>query len=802
MRVTAAILRFLLAVLALLLLAGLAGYFILRSSLPVTGGNIEVPRLQQELTITRDSYGVPHIQAASLHDAYFGLGFVHAQDRLWQMEFQRRVGSGRLAEAVGEPGLATDRFIRTLGVRQAAEAAVGSLDPSGLAALQAYADGVNAYLNTRRGLLPPEFLLLGIEPEPWTPADTVSWAKMMAWDMAGNQSRELQAALLQARLGDAALADLYPAPARAWTPTIPGSWTPEDPVEPDGFDDLPGIIGSFDLAGLIAALPAPLPEGSGSNAWVVSGDHTASGMPLLANDPHLGLNTPSLFYLVRMSAPGLEVVGGSLPGTPAVLLGRNENIAWGFTNTGTDVQDIFIERTMEAGDTGAYETPDGFEDFTIRNEVIKVKGREDVLLRVRETRHGPVISDLAGDAGRVVDIMGADGNTYVLALSWTALDPVDRTAQAAVQLNLARNWDEFNEALEDFHNPQQNIMYADIQGNIGLVVPGRVPIRAGGTGLLPAPGWTGEFDWTGWVPYDELPRVLNPEGGMLVQANQPPVPDDYPHHISSSWADPYRTDRILELLAQTGNHTPATFARMQLDQKSLMALDFLPWFLSTRPETAGAASAQSLLLNWDGTMSPDAAQPLIMATWLRELQTGLLRQPLGPELFGSYAGKRAPFLERVLNGENVHPWCAGEGCAAERSAALTRAVDWLQEQLGSDMRQWRWDSLHVARQDHQVMGGTKLARLFNLSVPTGGDAYTVSAASFSDFGSPYDQTHGAAFRSISDLSGPHGTMVQSTGQSGIALSPHYRDQQQLWLDNQGLPMHSDTQGGTLVLRPR
>lgn len=842
MRALGIISRILLAILALALLAAVSGYVVLRSSLPRTSGTIVVPQLAAELRITRDEHGVPHIVAQSLEDAYFGLGFVHAQDRLWQMEFQRRVAAGRLAEVVGAAAVPTDRFIRTLGVYRAAEAAMAWLDPTTIDALQAYANGVNAFLATRSGVLPPEFILFGHEPEPWQPADTIAWAKMMAWDLAGNWDQELLRAELATILTFEQYASLWPAWHEPAPVTIEGSWAdiapagvggpgggfaedpeegeaepdielpgsgedqpeqvPGEPDETDEFapvdpDGLAGALGAFDLGAIAAAFLPRLPPGSGSNAWAISGEHTASGLPLLANDPHLGLQAPSLFYLVHVTAPGLNVIGGSLPGSPAVLLGRNERIAWGLTNTGTDVQDIYIERTVppvSAQGVGQYLTEEGYVSFQQRTETIRVSGGSDISIVIRETRHGPVISDLTGAADRVADSLGEDGETYVLALRWSALDPDDRTVQAVLNLNRATDWDQFLAALEDFHNPQQNVMYADVDGNIGFVSPGRVPVRTARDGGEIVPGWTGEFSWNGYVPFDELPRILNPASGVIVNANQQVPPDDYPHFITAEWTLPYRANRILELLGRLPMHSVATASRIQGDQVSLMARDLLPHLRAVAPEGPLQARAHALLLDWDGAMSRDAAAPLIVAAWQRELQAILLHDTLG-ERFGDYAGHRPAFIINAMNGAGG--WCdlaaptVADACGEVARTAFVNAVAWLTQRLGPDPDAWRWGDLHVVDQQHAVLGQTPLAPLANLSIASGGDAFTVNAASFRmfDADAPFSQHRGAAYRAVMDLGDADaGLFVHSTGQSGNPLSPHYRDLQEAWRDNEPLPM--------------
>lgn len=766
----------------------------LRTSLPRTEGTVVVRRLGATAEIIRDAHGVPHIHADSREDAFFALGFAHAQDRLWQMEFQRRLGAGRLAEVLGEEALPTDRFMRTLGVQRVAEATTERLDARTRGILEAYADGVNAFLEQRRGLLPPEFLLLGFEPEPWRPADTVAWSKMMAYDLSRNWTDELLRARLARVLHPDRVAELWPA-------------YPED--APVTLPDYAALYERLPLEETWRAAVQPLSAEAGSNAWALSGDRTRSGAPLLANDPHLGLQLPSLWYLAHLRAPGLDVIGATLPGTPTVLLGRNEHLAWGFTNTGSDVQDLFIEQ-VSAEDPDRYRTPDGFEPFVVRTETIRVRGGADETLTVRETRHGPVISDLGGTAEAVAAGAGAGGTELVLALAWTALRPDDLTVQAALALPFATGWEEFTRALESFHSPPQNVVYADAGGRIGFYAAGRVPIRAAGQGLAPVPGWNGRYDWVGFVPFSELPHALEPASGEIVSANQKLVPDGYPHHLTSDWAPPYRAERIEQLLAMTERHTAEGQQRIQADLLSLAARALLPAALAADTETALARRAQALLLGWDGVMDRDAAAPLIYAAWLRSFTRLVLEDDLG-ELTAEYAGHRPLFLLRAPAGEGE--WCSdrrGGGCAELSARALREAVAWLAERHGDDPTAWRWGDEHRAALAHPVLGRTPLAWALEPRPRTGGGPFTVAAARYdpADAERPFAQTEGAGFRMVVDLGDPSASrFVIAGGQSGNPLSPWYRSLLGHWQRGEGIPMATDPAhygpgAVTLRLEPR
>ena len=460
------------ALIAMAIVAAAVFYVYLKQSVPDYAGEVKLAGLSGPVEIVRDRNAVPHIFAASWNDAYFALGFAHAQDRLWQMEMNRRIAAGRVSEVVGDLALDIDKLFRTVGIRKTANANFQALDDETRAGLERYTAGVNAFLKQRDRPLPPEFILLGIDPEPWEAVDSIAWGKMMQWDLGGNWRSELFRLRLTQRLTPNQIAEFL------------------SPYPGDPFQVAPDLKTVYrELAPTAAQLASILPpqtEGAiGSNNWVVSGARTASGKPLLANDPHLGLSAPAIWYFAHMSVKGENVIGATLPGAPWVVIGRNDHIAWGVTNTGPDVQDLFVEK-LHPGDAKRYLAPEGYREFASRKEIMRVKGKPDVELNVRESRHGPVISDVVATAGKAVP-MG-----HVLAFQWTALLPDDRVTQAGRRLQHARNWTEFRSALVDFHAPQQNFVYADVDGNTGFIAPARVPIRASGNvfkGLAPTPGW-------------------------------------------------------------------------------------------------------------------------------------------------------------------------------------------------------------------------------------------------------------------------------------------------------------------------
>ena len=767
--------------LSAVLLAGVllgvgATYFYLRQSLPRVEGELRLQGLSAPVEIQRDRYGIPHIRAGTLEDAVFALGFAHAQDRLWQMEMNRRIAAGRLAEVLGPGALETDRFLRTLGVRRAAEANLRAVDAETRALLEAYARGVNAFL-AADPVLPPEFWMTGARPEPWSPADSAAWVKMMAWDLGGNWRNEL----LRMRLAKT----LPLARIHEFVAPYPGEPPPE-------IADLKELYGPLERHAVQLAQFAPDNEGSGSNNWVVSGAQTVSGKPLLANDPHLGLTAPPVWYFAHLSVPGLDVIGATLPGVPAVVLGRNERIAWGFTNTGPDVQDLYIEKLDSAGN---YLAPEGPRPFQVIEETIRVKGAPDERLRVRVSRHGPVISDVS----RLAQQQAPRG--YVLAFAWTALLEDDRTLQAAHKIARAKDWPSFLAAARDFHVPQQNMVYADVEGNIGHVSAGRVPLRKPGNdlkGLAPAPGWEAKYDWAGWIPFEELPQSYNPASGRIWTANEKITPPGYAHFISSEWQPPYRSKRIGELLEAVSKHSVSSFARMQADVVSLAMRESLPRLLATRPRSEDARRALALLAKWDGTMAPGRAEPVIAWAWWREFTRLLYADELG-EAFRPNWTPRAPFVASVLAGNGDHArWCddvrtpAVETCEELLALSLDAALDGLARRYGAGLAAWRWDEAHFARHEHRPFGRQPLlARWFDIRVPTPGDAYTVNVGrkDFFDEEQPFANRHAASLRAIYDLSDLDKSLfIHSGGQSGNILSPHYAAFTEAWAKGEYIPM--------------
>ena len=781
--------RFLKLRLLLLLpaIAVLGGFLWLRSSLPQEEGRLVLPGLGAEVRISRDEHGIPTIAAANERDAAFALGFVHAQDRLFQMDAMRRYGAGRLSEWFGPATLRADRFTRMLGIYRAAEQQYARLMPEVRATLDAYAAGVNAYLKQHEGALPPEYQLLRITPEPWRPADTLVWGKLMDLQLAGNLRGEVLHARLAQHLTPEQLDILFP------------PYPHDGPVALGGTS---AALQGLPLDAIYASLPAVVGPTYASNNWVVDGQHTVSGKPLLANDPHLGFSAPDIWYLARIETPTLQLDGVTSPGGPSMVIGHNAKIAWGFTTTTSDVEDLFVER-VDPEDETRYLTPEGSQPFATRQEEIRVKGADTQTLTVRATRHGPVISDLGGSYAQSVVPAGT-----VLALQATWLADDDRTPDAIWGLNHAGNWQEFRDALKEFVAPQQNMVYADVDGHIGFIAPARVPIRAKGDGWMPAPGWSGDYEWTGFIPFDELPQVLDPPSGRVVSANNKIVPDSYPFFLGRGWDIPNRAQRINELLDATPKQSPEASAAIQADTLSPMARDLLPLMLQARPASPQATEALDRLKSWDRRMERDQTAPLIFVAWLRAFNRTVLAAKLG-SAFDDYWGLHPDVIRLILT---EHPeWC-GEAaaevpasCAAQLAASLDEALGELRQRYGDDMNGWQWGRAHEAQFVNQVWARVPvIGGLIALAIPADGGYDTINRGGtpIASTDDPYADVHGATLRMIVDLSdiGASRFMI-APGQSGNPLSPHYGDLMQPWRDLAYVTLGKAAAAHTLVLAP-
>jgi len=751
-----------------------AGIFWLQTSLPKTSGRLLLPGISAPVSVLRDSKGIPNISAKSDADAYFALGYVHAQDRFWQMETMRRFGAGRLAEIFGEPAIGADRWMRTLGLYQRVERQAAKLDQPVREALQSYARGVNAWIESRSGLPSIEFAVFRYTPEPWKITDSLVWGKIMATRLAGNFRTEVLRAEIAKRLGAKKMLELWPgyptgAPVSAVNLAFPNTtdlWA--------GLDDLP-------------PWPIGLPKGA-SNFWVVGPALTDTGGAMLANDPHLGFAAPIMWYLAKIDTPTLHIMGATVPGVPFHVLGTNGAVAWGITSTEADTEDLFVEK-LDGTRPNYYVTPQGAAELVNRSEVIRTKGQPDQAVMIRETRHGPVISDLRSDLGQLA------GKDYAIALSATYLADDDQTMSAFYALNRASDRRQFEQALQHVQSPVLNFAYADVTGNIGFRTAGNVPVRRSGSGIVPSPGWNGHTDWSGNIPFAEMPSRFDPTGSRLFNANNRIVGDDYRYFIARDWAEPYRAERIQQLLARPGRISLGRMQDLQNDSVSLMAQEFLPQLLgylgvqSSDKREVGHRQVQVLLAAWDGKMARDRPEPLIFTTWMRNINKLMYSDELGP-LTSDYLTLRPRFIKSALN--TVPGWCDDiatsevENCNTIVTRAFVATIAELSSQFGADVKRWRWGDVHRAVFPHKTLTRVPLInRLVDISISTDGGDYTVNrgATRPNNERSPFAHVHGPGFRGIYDL----GNMANSrfmiaTGQSGNPLSAHYSDMLVGWRD--------------------
>jgi penicillin amidase len=794
-----------LSVLLGLLGAG-GGFLWLRSSLPQIEGTLTLAGLSAPVQVLRDGDGLVTIRAEGEADAAFALGFVHAQDRLWQMDAMRRIVAGRLSEVTGPATLDTDRLMRTLGLYRKAEESLALMAPEIRTLMQAYSDGVNGFLATRSGALPPEFLLLGYEPEPWRPVHSLLWGQIMALRLSGNWRNELLRARLAGQLSEEQIEELWPAEPPDGPITLGAATGDIGPAANAAPDDI-GRAAEAAFS-LLAGVPQDLLGPGASNSWVLSGAQTASGKPVLANDPHLGFIVPGTWYLVRIETPEGTRAGATAPGVPAIIIGHNGRIAWGFTTTHSDTQDFVIEK-FDPTDPKRYLTPEGPLPFQIRDEVIRVKGEDPMVHRVQSTRHGPVLSDVEPDVRRSHEALARQGHAATaLALAWPALSHPNRTAEALFRLNRAGDWGEFVEALRLFHAPQQNIVYADTAGNIGFFAPARVPIRLGYDGRRPVPGWDRDELWSGFIPFEALPQAFNPPRGRFVNANNRIVPPGYAYRIASHPKTSYRARRIESLLDAQNPHDPEASAGLQQDHVSLMAHQLLPLMLVRAPSGGAALEAHRRLASWDGAMDRDGAEPLIFAAWLRELNRALYADELGKR-FADLWHWQPRFVAWVLT-DGQH-WCDDvtsaepEDCSSRIELALERALASLERRYGGDMEAWRWGEAHKLRFAHPVFRHVPLLDdLSAVEEETDGGPYTVNRGTprFASERRLFGHAHGAGLRTIFDLSDLDGSRFMTAfGQSGNPLSPHYGDLTRPWRDGTYLSLAGGAQLHRLTLAP-
>lgn len=752
--------------------------------------------LGDAVVITFDASDIPHIKAKTSTDALFALGYLHACERSWQMEINRRLASGRLSEILGKETLSIDRFIRSLGIKHAAEKQFDRYPIATKRLLQSYADGVNAGNAHLGWALPVEYFLTGSKPGHWSPSDSVAWMLMMALDLGGNWHKELQRLELSQFLSTKEVWEVMP-------PYSPGEmvsnldfakmyrdiqvFNPQPVTRQQKSKKLPSTELTF--------IDAPGgKDGIGSNNWALNGKLTISGKPLLANDPHLGLSAPAIWYFAHLDAPGLNVIGGTLPGIPGVVLGRTDKFAWSFTNTGPDVQDLYIEQ-LDPKNPGSYRGPDGPLHFKVRQEIIDIKGEPPLRFLVKESRHGPIISESYARAKRVID-----NDRFALALRWTALDIENQSVAGLLEMNHAKDLDGFKQALRKNYAPMQNVVMADIDGNIAFQAAGVAPKRTlhqGLYGIAPALGWEKQYDWSGYVPFDQLPSSNNPESHWIATANQKVVSSNNPNPLTGDWDLPTRYDRIVELIQAKPTHDLASMKVMQADTLSLGATPLLKLFKSSQSTHALANQASEFSKNFDGNMKVDSIGALIFNAWADQLTRHLFSR-LG-YLFTENYGTRHFRQALTLQLENPNsPWCddpktnQAETCAIAANLALDKALEQLSKQFGSSPQNWVWGNAHTAVSEHRPFSKVPLlGSLFNLSQPFPGDSFSVNVGRLELLraDNPFETKQAPSLRTVYDLADLEQSLfIYQSGQSGWVQSKLYRNMSPLWAKNEYLPL--------------
>ncbi|MBD2195195.1 penicillin acylase family protein [Calothrix anomala FACHB-343] len=802
----------LLLVLVLLLL-GFITYNV-RQSFPVENGAIALTGLKAEVTVQRDRWGVPHIYAANSHDLFMAQGYIHAQDRFWQMDFWRHIGSGRLAEMFGSSQIATDKYLRTMGWARIAQQEIAQVNAEMKGYLQAYADGVNAYLAEHQGSkLSLEYAVLkflnpGYKPEPWQMLHSLTWGKVMAYDLGRNFEREIERTILLKTLNLAQVEELFP-PYPQDLPVILPEEQKKQTGEEKNFDETELIASS--IAQVTAAITPALQSltqpmlaveeligsrgiGIGSNNWVISGKLTATGKPILANDPHLAVQMPSIWYEVGLHCTTktaecpYNVTGFSFAGMLGVIIGHSDRIAWGVTNVEPDVMDLYIEK-INPNNPNQYEVNGKWVDMQLVKETIKVAGSQAIVQTVRYTRHGPILSDVSPKLQHLPGNQGIEiPQQYAVALRWTALEP-STLGYAIPLLNRAQNWQDFRAAAKNYDVPAQNLVYADIDGNIGYQMPGKFPIRAKGNGRYPVPGWTDEYEWLGYIDFEQLPKSFNPPQGYIASANNL-VQTKYPYLITTDWVYGYRAQRIVEMIAQANQ--PLSLLDVELiqgDNRNLNAQNLVPLLKDISLNQPHLETARQLLINWDLQLEMSSPAAALFEVFWKHLLADTFHDQLPQDYFPDGGDRWYEVIKNIIKQPNSSWWDNRNTPQVENrdnilQQAFTAAVYELEQIQGKDPKSWNWGNLHRITFRNATLGKSGVAMieaLFNRGAfATGGNGETVNANRWKANKS-FEVTDIPSLRMIVDLKNLDNSLaIHAPGQSGHAFHKHYIDMVDPW----------------------
>ncbi len=762
------------------------GTYLVARSLPNYSASVEVVGLAAPVEIVRSAEAIPHIFGETDVDVYFGLGYAHAQDRFWQMEMFRRTAQGRLSELVGPATLSVDELLRRFDLYGAAKSSVDVQTAYARAALEAYSAGINARLEEASGWgeLAPEFLLFPVEIEPWQPADTLALLKLLALQLASHVDREVLRARVSSVVSPQRLRDILP--------DDPNTGIAAMPEYSQLFPDVP------DAMGPAVALAPYLSSEISSNAWAAGPTRTESGLPLLANDPHLDFAAPAVFYLARLDLKDGAVIGATVPGIPSILSGRRDGFSWGLTAANMDDQDVFIEK-LNPENPNEVLTPEGYKPLRTRRETIRVRASDPLEIELRWSENGPVIP------GKYYNLDKITPEGHVAVIARTLFDPADTSLSAAHDLQRATSIEEAIAGVDNFVTPAQNLTMADRDG-IALQMIGRMPRRVEGhstLGRMPSEGWIATNRWHGTLAYLDNPRFVDPFQGVVGNTNSKTLDRPFPFHVSFDWGDSWRIRRWEERMAAREKHNRESFVAAQNDLVSFPARTLLPLLKRTLGSVTGRQEeAMALLDGWDAAMLADRPEPLIYAAWMRALQWQLAADELG-DLIDEFDHPNPTFLQRVLSDtDGAAAWCDDAGTVATEScedavrAALDRALDRLAERPGGTLVNMRWGDLHQATHDHPVLGRLPVIGQFvNIRQSTGGSDNTLLRGLTRGTGEePLRNKHGALYRSVIDMAQPESSVfVISTGQSGHPLSSHYRDLGALWRDGRYVSMGTDTE---------
>ncbi|WP_445634116.1 Peptidase S45 [Nostoc sp. DSM 114161] len=810
---------------------------IVRQSFPQESGTIQLTGLKAEVSVERDKWGVPHIYAANSHDLFMAQGYIHAQDRFWQMDFWRHIGSGRLSEMFGSSQVETDKYLRTMGWARVAQQEIPQINDQMRGYLEAYADGVNAYLAKHQGsTLSLEYAVLkflnpGYQPEPWQILHSLTWGKVMAYDLGRNFQSEIERAILLKTLTPAEVEELFPPYPQDLPVILPefGKKADKGTRREVGAEETsaPNFGGQGDMGkedrenSLFASLRLSVPASSslfsalesinqpmmalekligstgigvGSNNWVISGKRTATGKPILANDPHLGVQIPSIWYEVGLHCTSesaecpYNVAGFSFAGTIGVIIGHSDRIAWGVTNVQSDVMDLYIEK-INPKNPNQYEVNGKWVDMELVKETIQVAGSQPIVQTVRYTRHGPILSDVSPNLQQFQPSQALElPQNYAVALCWTALAP-SKLGYAIPEINRAQNWQEFRAAAKNYDVPAQNLVYADIDGNIGYQMPGKFPIRAKGDGRYPVPGWTDEYEWQGYIDFEELPKSFNPTEGFIASANNL-VSREYPYLITGDWVYGYRAKQIVEMISQqTKAISLKDVQQIQGSDRNLNAQTLVPLLQAIAVDTPRLQAAQKLLENWDLELGTTSQAAALFEVFWKHLLANTFHDQLPKRYFPDGGDRWYAVVANLVKQPNSSWWDNRNTPKVENrdqilQESLTKAVDELERIQGKDSKNWNWGKLHTVTFRHATLGKSGVApieAMFNRGgFATAGNGETVNANRWRADKS-FEVTDIPSLRMIVDLGNLDNSLaIHTPGQSGHAFHRHYKDMADPW----------------------